>query len=74
MFDQKIGRTSLNIFRYCGCGFVGRYSSEQLLHFMGLTEEMQWHSDYLPHIGMDGPNVNLKFQEDLKGAIQCQVK
>ena len=31
------------------------------------TEEMQWYPDYLLQIGMDGSNVNLKFQEDLKG-------
>ena len=43
------------------------YWSEQLLHhFMEFTEEMQWDSDYLLHIGMYGPNVKLKFQEDLK--------
>ena len=30
---------------------------------MGFTEELQWDPDYLLHIGIDGPNVNLKFQE-----------
>ena len=33
---------------------------------MEFTEEMQWDSDYLLHTGIDGPNVNLKLQEDLK--------
>lgn len=75
MFDQKIRRISLNILRYCGSDFVGHYGSEQLLHhFMELREEMQWYPDYLLHIGIDGPNANLKFQEDLKGAIQCHMK
>ena len=27
---------------------------------------MGWDSSYLLHLGMDGPNVNLKFQKDLK--------
>ena len=27
---------------------------------------MQWDPNYLLHIAMDGPNVNLKFQEDLE--------
>ena len=30
---------------------------------MGFTEELQWDPDYLLHIAIDGPNVNLKFQE-----------
>ena len=37
---------------------------------MEFTEEMQWDPDYLFYIGMDGPNVNLKFQEDLKGKFE----
>ena len=37
---------------------------------MEFTEEMQWDSDYLLQIGMDGPNVNLKFQEDPKGKFE----
>ena len=37
---------------------------------MEFTEEMQWDSDYLLHIGMYGPNVELKFQEDLKGKFE----
>ena len=27
---------------------------------------MEWDSFYLHHLGMDGPNVNLKFQKNLK--------
>ena len=37
---------------------------------MEFTEEMQRDPDYSLHIGMDGPNVNPKFQEDLKGKFQ----
>ena len=31
---------------------------------------MQWDPIYLLHIGVDGPNVNLKFQEDLIGKFE----
>ena len=37
---------------------------------MEFTEEMQWDPDYLLYIGMDDPNVNFKFQEDLKGKFE----
>ena len=37
---------------------------------MEFTEEMQWDPDYLLHMGMGGSNVNLKFQEDLKGKFE----
>ena len=37
---------------------------------MEFTEEMQWDPDYLLHIGMVVPNLNLKFQEYLKGKFE----
>ena len=47
------------------------WGSEQLLHhFMEFAEEIQRDPDYLLHIGMHGPNGNLKFQEDLKGKLE----
>ena len=53
--------------RYCGSLFVGHYRSEQLLgHFDEFAKELDWDPSFLLHIGMDGPNVNLKFQKDLK--------
>ena len=37
---------------------------------MEFTEEMQWYPDYLLHIEMGDPNLNLKFQEELKGKFE----
>ena len=37
---------------------------------MEFTGEIQWDPDYLLHIGMVGPNVNLKCQEDLNGKFE----
>ena len=37
-----------------------------LHHFMEFAEEMQWDLDYLLQSRKNDPNVNLKFQEDLK--------
>ena len=53
--------------RYCGSVFIGHCSSEELLnHFFKFGKDMVWVNRLLLHIGMDGPNVNLKFQEDLR--------
>ena len=49
------------------CGSVGHCTSEQLFdQFLDFSKEMGWDTDFLMHLGMDGPSVNLKFQEDLK--------
>ena len=37
---------------------------------MEFADEMQWDPEFLLHIVMDGPNGNLKFQEDLKGKFK----
>ena len=37
---------------------------------MEFTEEIQWDPDYVLHIVMGDPNMNLKFQEDLKGKFE----
>ena len=37
---------------------------------MEFVDEMQWDPEFLLHTGMDGPNVNLKFHEDLKGKFR----
>ena len=55
---------------YCGSLFVGHCFSKDLLsHFASFGEDMQWESDLLLQIGMDGPNVNLKFEKDLFSQI-----
>ena len=56
--------------RYCGSVFVGQCRSEQLEHFDEFAEELNWDPAFLLHIGMDVPNVNLKFQNDLMNHFQ----
>ena len=60
---------NLVVSRYCGSLFVGHCFSNNLIeHFSKFGEEMQWEPDMLLQVGMDGPNVNLKFEND------CQIK
>ena len=68
---QFWSNTTNQINRYCGSVFVGHCHSEQLLeHFDEFAEELNWDPAFLLHIGMDGPNVNLKFQNDLMNHFQ----
>ena len=51
---------------YCGSLFIGHCTSENLLeHYKTFTEKMNLDSSFLLHLGMDGPNVNLSFEEKL---------
>lgn len=52
---------------YCGSLFVGHCKAEQLRnHFFDFgTTSLKWKINYLSHLGMDGPKVNLKFENDL---------
>ena len=51
--------------RYCGSLFVGYCGGEELLnHFFQFGNEMGWDNRLLLHIGMNGPNVNLKLQQE----------
>ena len=45
-----------------------------LHHFMEFAEEMQWDLDYLLQSRKNDPNVNLKFQEDLKEKFAHCIK
>ena len=55
------------LFRFCSSLFVGHCRSDQLVeHYDKFARDMGWDSSYLLHLGMDGPNVKLKFQKDLK--------
>ena len=55
---------------YCGSLFVGHCFSKDLLeHFTAFGEDMNWDPDLLLQIGMDGPNVNTKFEKDLHNMI-----
>lgn len=52
--------------RYCGSLFLGHCAAKDLLnHFFDFGKEMNWDTSLLLHLGMDGPNVNLKFEQDL---------
>ena len=51
---------------YCGSLFVGHCTSKDLLeHFNKFGTEMELEPDLLLQVGMDKPNVNLKFEKDL---------
>ena len=55
------------LFRCCGSLFVGHCRSDQLVErYDEFAIDMECNSSYLLHLGMDGPNANLKFQNDLK--------
>ena len=55
------------LFRFCGSLFVGHCRSNQLVeHYDKFATDMGWDSSCLLLLGMDGPNVNLKFEKDLK--------
>ena len=56
--------------KYCGSLVVGHCTSVDLLeHFKQFGDDLGWNANLL-HIGMDGPNVNLKFQNDLLNFFQ----
>ena len=49
---------------FCGSLFVHHCPSETLVgHFFEFIKKNNLDINYLPHIGMDGPNVNLKCQK-----------
>jgi hypothetical protein len=48
--------------KFVGSKFVGHCTAEDVhTHTMELMNEMKLSTQFLLHIGMDGPNVNLKF-------------
>ena len=52
--------------RYAGSLFVSHCTAEDLrVHFFEFMQEVQLHTDLLLGVGLDGPNVNLKFQKRL---------
>ena len=58
--------------RYCGSLFVGHCEKEDLEHFENFVTEMQWDKSFLLHQGMDGPNVNLAFQNRVQSYLLTQ--
>ena len=50
---------------HCASVFVGHFECGGLLnHFFQFGKEMGRENRLLLHIGIDGPNINLKFKED----------
>lgn len=59
------------ISHYCGSLFLGHCKAEQLRnHFFEFGTSLKWKVNYLLHLGMDGPNVNLKFENDLEAELK----
>lgn len=55
---------------YCGSLFLGHCFADDLLdHFMEFGKVMKWNVALLLHLGMDGPWVNLKFQDNLMAQL-----
>ena len=54
---------------YCGTLMVDHCPSEKLLeHFFEFIEKAELDISFLLHLGMDGPNVNLKFERSIKSS------
>lgn len=54
------------ITRYCGSIFMGHCTAKDLVeHFYEFIRKLRLDLDFLMNIGMDGPNVNKKFEKDL---------
>ena len=59
---------------YCGSLFSGYYTGKNLLdHYKTFTEKTNLDSSFLLHLGMDGPNVNLSFEEKLIGNLNWET-
>lgn len=55
------------ITHYAGSLFLGHCKSDQLKeHFFDFMKNLKLDVNFLIHIGMDGPNVNLAFQKSLE--------
>ena len=59
---------------YCGTIMVDHCPAEKLLeHFLEFTEKINLDLKLILHIGMDGPSVNLKFEDLLKSSRHIKV-
>ena len=51
---------------YVGSLFIGHCKAEDLvIHFFEMLKKLDLKPTLLLHLGMDGPNVNLKFEQEL---------
>ena len=54
---------------YCGTIMIDHCPAEKLFkHFLEFTEKMNLDLKLMLHIGMDGPSVNLKFEDIFKSS------
>ena len=62
-WSRKDGRV---VHSYCGSIFVGHCLHEDLVnHYQEFADQFHLNSGYLLHFGMDGPNVNLAFENKM---------
>ena len=62
-WSKKHGRV---LHAYCGSLFVGHCNADSLVeHYEEFVKQLGLDSSYLLHFGMDGPNVNLSFENKL---------
>ena len=55
------------LLRFCDLIFIGHCRGDQFVeHYNKFATSMGWDPFYLLYLGIDGSNVNLKFQKDLK--------
>ena len=59
------------VFAYAGSFFVGHCNADDLVeHYNHFVDKLELESDYLLHLGMDGPNVNLSFENKLESNLE----
>ena len=56
---------------YCGSSFVGHCTADDLVtHYREFIKQYGLDSNYLLHYGMDGPNVNLSFENKMTKCLE----
>ena len=56
---------------YAGSLFVGHCNEDDLVeHYNHFVDKLELKSDYLLHLGMDGPIVNLSFKNKLESNLE----
>ena len=59
---------------FCGASFIWYCTSGDLVdHFKQFVEDNELGPNYLLHLSMDGPNVNLAFQEKLSKHLRANL-
>ena len=56
---------------YASSLFVGHCNADDLVeHYNHFVDKLKLKFDYLLHLGMDGPNVNLSFENKLESTLE----